>query len=937
MSAPPPTTSFTDAPPQVRDDQYQYKVISDEHLDRDFGLYQAFKNGHLVPYPSRVEGTEMWHKVRAADAALAAVTAAAPPPPPTRGRGRGRGGGGIKRKPQEQPEGTPTPKRSARVAYDSQIMPTMAPAPAKGLLASAAEVESHPEGNVADDESAPGSPEPANMANGASFTSLDRGQGKALAREKSPPLPKYAAEPDEHGVRSYIQRPSKDKGVNNRFLAPRLFAFEDWEIGFRDTSNDSSKGHTRNKRGKYLDTPNSNGMHFDHWCNGYDYSNTTRNDFDQKLVKRHGVHPTYGMFLPTSSNDLEDHTSYNIPGKPVVFIANPSGRISHASRSFQRTANHRSAVDAPDRLRIGASMKRFCKMQEIDAEEVSVDSFLPSEFELRSKSLGTAIRELESRPVFKEPVSETGEAPVAEELSADVEAAMAALSTLTYASAYVEAQQSTRPAPPTPKPARYDAIRDVFTDSKPAPAPSSEPHNVALNFLAELCKSETRLPPSGPLGEPPHPSAGAPVLHQPPGLPAYGQAPVPEAYEHQYAPHHGYDHPPPESDLRSTIHAENEPTYNTFNQGPADGIPTDPSLHYVDTTYGYPHGQPRRQLQPAGPAQYPAAEQYPGPHDPYGPPHPRNYPPSGQPAQEHTFYNQHGGYNMPDPRDAHMPSRPAESAYEHRRGSVYGAESAPYQQQFWSQQPPPGPHGPPGPPNYVQHPAHPNIQFANASGDPLPPLRPPRAHGQHVQEEPPHDPAMRHESAMHHDPTMRQPSHSNQGGYYPPGPQRPFHRGYQSQDGHPPLQPISTERMLPNPQQQGQSYMATSPQQGYASQIMSPSFGPMGGHITQSPPDTPLGGPSMFRHRSTPSGSSDQGNAKYRKLQPAPIPAHRAWSSKPELKTIPYDHKETGASAALPSSGPTQIRGWNVNQPRKRSRAEKQERADAMNERDESR
>ncbi|KAJ3472330.1 hypothetical protein NLG97_g11081 [Lecanicillium saksenae] len=98
----------------------------------------------------------------------------------------------------------------------------------------------------------------------------------------------------------------------------------------------------------------------------------------------------------------------------------------------------------------------------------------------------------------------------------------------------------------------------------------------------------------------------------------------------------------------------------------------------------------------------------------------------------------------------------------------------------------------------------------------------------------------------------------------------------------------------------------------------------------QSPPGTPQGPHSgIHRHRSTPSGSSDAGSNKYRKLQPAPVPAHRNWANKPELKTIPYDHKETGSSAALPSSGPTQIRGWNVNQPRKRSKAEKQERSGA--------
>ena len=210
-----------------------------------------------------------------------------------------------------------------------------------------------------------------------------------------------------------------------------------------------------------------------------------------------------------------------------------------------------------------------------------------------------------------------------------------------------------------------------------------------------------------------------------------------------------------------------------------------------------------------------------------------------------------------------------------------------------------------------------------ANNDPLPPLRPPRRN-QSLPDEPMHD---SHRSTMHGSL------------YYPPGPSRSYHRGGFPTDPVAPLQPMSSDRILPNPQQGGQGYMG-SPPPGYAPQIMSPTFGnPPGlpGQMAQSPPDTPQGGPGgIHRHRSTPSGSSDAGSNKYRKLQPAPVPAHRNWANKPELKTIPYDHKETGSSAALPSSGPTQIRGWNVNQPRKRSKAEKQERAEAA-ERDDSR
>lgn len=188
------------------------------------------------------------------------------------------------------------------------------------------------------------------------------------------------------------------------------------------------------------------------------------------------------------------------------------------------------------------------------------------------------------------------------------------------------------------------------------------------------------------------------------------------------------------------------------------------------------------------------------------------------------------------------------------------------------------------------------------------------------------------------DPMMRPAVHS-MNNYYNPAPARSYHHGYPAAEPLAPMPSIGPERILPNPQQQ-QSYMGPSGP-GYAPQILSPTFGnpqPMSGPMAQSPPGTPQGmHGSMHRHRSTPSGSSDAGSGKYRKLQPAPVPAHRAWSNKPELKTIPYDHKETGSLAALPSSGPTQIRGWNVNQPRKRSKADKQDRADSGNDRDDSR
>lgn len=190
----------------------------------------------------------------------------------------------------------------------------------------------------------------------------------------------------------------------------------------------------------------------------------------------------------------------------------------------------------------------------------------------------------------------------------------------------------------------------------------------------------------------------------------------------------------------------------------------------------------------------------------------------------------------------------------------------------------------------------------NASAEPLPPLRPPRSRSH----------SLVHEDMM--EPRMRSGMHASVNTYYPPAPPRVFNRAY------PEPGPPGADRVLPaphqqQPQQQG-GFMTSSSASAYGSHAAFGSLPSMG--VQQSPPGTPLAPSASTLHQ-----RPDAANGKYRKLQPAPVPAHRAWATKPELKTIFYDHKETGSSAALPNSGPTQIRGWNVNQPRKRSRQEK--------------
>ena len=847
-----------------------------------------------MPYPSRVPGTKMWRKAHKTEAAASSGHSGS-------GRGRGRGRGGIRRRAldQQHADGQTTPKRSSRNTDDSQLLGAdpIAPAPMKGLLASAANVDEDPEATPGEEESVPASPE-ASGVNGAA-----RNQ-KQDAREKSPPLPKNIGEPDEYGVRSYNQRASmRAMGLNSRFLAPRSVWFDDWEIGFKDSSNDSTKGHTRTKRGKYLDKPNSNGIFFDHWCNGYDFSSVHSDDLDEELVQKHGLHPQYGIFLPDSTNDGEVGAPYDMPGKPVVYIAKPSGRISHASRSYQTTVNQRRSEELPLREKMKANLRRFCKVSDIDMDGVAITDYVESDDALRTKSLRTANKELNSRPRLDETSSEE-DATLGTPADADkAEGGLTAMSVLTYASAYVAAEEQTRSAPAAAKPARYDAIRDVFTDAKPAPAPAAPGGGLNLNFLAELCNIE------GPsLGSKRYPNTQQATT-------ASGM------------------------DLRSSINREEQAPTVPYSHAPMNSLVQEPSPLYM-------HNQPSDRA--AGPVGAPVSDRqgYPVPGDfgsradPY-----KSH--TGPPAiQDHTSY--YPPY-PPDPRDGPMAGgRGMDPGYNPRRHSGYGSDApAPptYRSMYWPQQqaPPPPPASMSGGTSSVppsSHHSYPppsastsRLSFSQTGGaEPLPPLRPPRSRTQSIADDTGYDSSMR--GSMHNS-------------YYPSASSRPYHRGYSTSDAHqgpPPLQSMPADRILPSPQQGNQPppFMGSPPPPapaGYGPpQVLSPTFASapgFGGPMGQSPPGTPHGGPpsSIHRHRSTPSGSSDAGN-KYRKLQPAPVPAHRAWSNKPELKTIPYDHKETGSSAALPSSGPTLIRGWNVNQHRKRS---KQDKGDSANDRDESR
>lgn len=985
-----------------------------------------------MPYPSRVPGTEMWQKARDHDAATAAaaisnaaITAATVTTAPTRGRGRGRGG--IKRKPAGDPDGVPTPKRSTRNTTDDILAASVAPVPAKGLLASAAEADL-PAETPFEDVSPGATPEPSSF-----MATLSSKIGPNLddPREKSPPLPRNLNDPDEYGIRLYNSKPSmRAQAANSRLLAPLIFEWDDIEIGFRDSQNDSSKGHTVTKRGKYLDKPNSNGMHFDYWCIGYDYSKTRPQDFDQELVKKHGVHPKYGIFLENSNNEQEEPSPYKMPGKPVVYLAEPSGRISHASRAFLSTVNHRRTFDNPYRARMNAAVRRFCKMDGVDLEEISVDEYMPTLSELKARSLGTAKKELESRPIMTESESE-GEYEHGAEVNHNLEEEKPAgqpeepcaeIFTLIAASEYVDSQAAVAPLPPAPEPPKkqqkYDAIRDIFVSDSSQSEPQRQRHvrnedASALNIFAMACDMKGRRVPetlahyerprTGYAATQYAPEAQVPISNE---REMYDRPPISHERDMYERPpisneRETYDRPPVSSERELYDRAvpypaprSSEAPYPMSSERDASHIPPTPTQAYRDpriSVDNHPTEAPRRVVD-AIPAQsaYPAARQpeppveispygrqpehpveaypyarqpappseassygrqpipeppshptrpyeQPAPyppqtagqaapsHAPSGPPHeyraPYGYgpPPHEQaayPPQPQTGYSQHDQRDQReyrDPREPPMPSqgRPYDSGYEDRRMSGY-SESPTLSRPHWPQpggQPPP----PAGPTQAAQAPLPPATPSqtsgyplppppsrgpfsAQASAEPLPPLRPSRGRLLGAAPE---------ESVI--DPAMRQGSQSGFSSFYSSTPSRGF------QNNYPP-----PERMMGTPQQ---GHMGSPP---YGPPSVSPPLGTIVMH--QSPEE----GRGIFRHRASHSGSGPPGSAaqnnKYRQLQPAPIPPHRNWSSKPELKTIPYDHKAPdGNTAQLPNSGPTTIRGWQVNPQNRRAQQAQRE------------
>ncbi|KAI1777731.1 hypothetical protein F4818DRAFT_439060 [Hypoxylon cercidicola] len=644
----------------------------------------------------------------------------------------------TKRKAEGQPDGQRDPKKVRHTG---------------GLLASEMQPDGVPESNAA-------SPTPPYEPESAS-------------KEGLPDLPNGASEPDSFGVRA-VDKSGKD----NRFIVPQTFQWDSDEIGFRDSTNDSTRGKKKRAlRGVFLDKPNSRNFHLDHTVRGWDCREYKDDTLDPELVKKHGLHPKYGIFLPTSINEAEPPAEFVDGLRPVVLVPDRNTTI-HASRSVKpKKMDYMLKADAV-KSNMAKILDVFCKEESISPDDIVTDEMRDRERQARERLSFPSSDDSASESSYHSPLAD-----------ADDSTARDRASLLLQAADHLETDKLTVP-PPSPRHSRpYDAVRDVFTSTAPAPAPTGQPSEDthSLTILADL--------------------------------------------------------------------AENTPRQTTQ----ADRVTGTNDFAMIDP----------RILSDA-------------------PPH------------SNTFLQ-----TALNPTSGFMHSVPVHA-------SSMASMDRPQ---------PPAPAAPAAPPRNPF--ANQNIRDSPI----LPPLRPVRSDGLgKVPPAAPQQPPL----PSHRPQEFGSPRgliHTNSGTYYPPAPPRPYHQGFafhdpNSMQGPTHGQPISGATMFSNQPQMPphhHMYPTLSPPPMQNLPYTHPVTGqretpaPAG-----SPPVPPPTAPSPPVNTPRQRGSAAS-NGRFRRIAAAPVAHSRtSWTNGgPELRLSHYDYRESikdyPANENPPQSGPTTIRGWNVN------------------------
>ncbi|KAK3322415.1 hypothetical protein B0H66DRAFT_203071 [Apodospora peruviana] len=820
-----------DLPAAGEKENYLYKEISQEEADTQ-GPFIENINGRYVPISGRPV-SELMSKKHELPLEVS-----------------------PKRKAQDQPDGQPAAKMAASTK-DEDGVPKM-PRHAAGLLAAVEALEERDSETPPPQSSAP--TPPAEPIDAPSPGNVDLARISGLNTPKDPleiPVPRGASAADEHGVRIISRKATQMTSPNNRIMVPMHYQFEDHEIGFRDSTNSLQKGATKARRGRYIDKPNSNYLFIDRRVGNWDA--TVDNDFDQDLIKKHRLHPTLGIVLPTSVNEWEPPKPVEMGWKPVVLVA-PDGTETHASRTIKDARQDRKLEEAEKQAALRQKLLAFCKEQGIAEEEIAPDQDITEE-NRRKVLISKDIDPDKETP--REEVQQDTPEPTTENLAVFngfVEEALHAASTID-AEEEAERVAAAQRSQPAQSSRPYDAIRDVFTDNAPAilatqiaPTAGQDDTLAAVNsfnlsFLADVAEQKQQG-----FYHPAQPSA-LPVQTAP--VPTQDMSSIDPSLFGQVHPDDPVARPTGLEQAAPIRHAE----YAQHTDG-TGRMP--PFIQQNDNDFL------RTTLNPQP-----------------------NYPPQMGSMQE---YNPSTGEEYQDAGNRTPFSN---------NGAAKGLPALrPVRSLLNDSPPPPEPQGSPVP-------QHPNMVVSNSGAFFPPAPNRPFHTGFSVQEQVPVHPMQ---------PVMQpQPLAAPFQGSPMTGPQAPQQQRQMSPYGSPssyhnvpaPLGPTAgTASSAPIPI----SASSISPPPPLAPA----PFLPPGQSQLPIVPGQAL--PATPSPRSRPgSSSAASASAKYRKLEPAPTPPHRIGyaGNGQELRTVQFDYREAikdyTPSEAPPQHGPTHIRGWTHN------------------------
>jgi hypothetical protein len=384
-----------------------------------------------------------------------------------------------KRKADGQPDGQPNAKMAA-TAEGGETVPSMA-RHVSGLLSAVEALEERASTPAESSSNAPTpAAEPADPPSPGNAELAPAGGEPTASDGMEIPLPRYTAGADEHGVRIITRKPTRLDFPNNRIAVPNIFEWDDLDIGFRDSANCVQKGATKAKRGKYLGKAGSNFMFIDRRIGTWD-STQAAGEFDEALIKKHGLHPTLGIVLPTSINEEEPPKPFVSGWKPTILVS-PRGEVLHASRTIRGARLDQRARQLYTRIHMRRGVREFCEQEGIDLEDV-----LPSAEERdkyrRVQLLARGIDpDAVVTPVLSPEIKDEVEPPPDDDNAVFSHFVDEALDAATALDAE-EAARNAEPQRPTTSSRPYDAIRDVFTDGNLAGPPAAQQPPQAAQFL----------------------------------------------------------------------------------------------------------------------------------------------------------------------------------------------------------------------------------------------------------------------------------------------------------------------------------------------------------------------------------------------------------------------------------------------------------------------